>query len=84
MAVVSVLLPLPLPEAFDYVVPAELTLGLGDVVEVPLGQNLRIGVVWAVKPDSDGSNLKPVKSRFDSPPFPPALRQFIDFAARYL
>ncbi|MFM1977055.1 MAG: hypothetical protein RL145_1901 [Pseudomonadota bacterium] len=84
MAVVSVLLPLPLPEAFDYVVPPELTLGLGDVVEVPLGQNLRIGVVWAVKPDSDGSNLKPVRSRFDSPAFPHALRQFIDFAARYL
>ena len=84
MPVVSVLLPLPLPEAFDYVVPNGLTLGLGDVVEVPLGQQTRIGVVWALKPDQDGSNLKPVKARFESPPFGEALRQFIDFAARYL
>ena len=34
---VAVLLPLPLPEAYDYKVPAGMELGEGDYVEVPLG-----------------------------------------------
>ena len=84
MACVSVLLPLPLPEAFDYVVPPEMVLGLGDVVDVPLGQNVRTGVVWAIKPDEDGSTLKPVLKAYGCPPLSGPLRQFIDFAARYL
>ena len=67
MPVVSILLPLPLPEAFDYVVPDGLNLVLGDIVEVPLGKQTRIGVVWAVKPDVEGSNLKAVIAKFDTP-----------------
>jgi primosomal protein N' (replication factor Y) (superfamily II helicase) len=84
MPAVSILLPLPLPEAFDYAVPEGMKLGLGDIVEVPLGKQVRIGVVWAVKPDSLGDNLKPVSSRFDTPPLSQPLREFVDFAARYL
>lgn len=84
MPSVSVLLPLPLPEAFDYVVPDGLTLGLGDIVQVPLGKQSRIGVVWTLKPEAEGSNLKPVISRFDCAPLSQAMRGFVDFAARYL
>ena len=84
MPAVSVLLPLPLPEPFDYAVPEGLVLGLGDIVEVPLGKQTRIGVVLVVKPESAGSNLKPVTSKFDTPPLSKSLRDFIDFAARYL
>lgn len=84
MPAVSILLPLPLPEAFDYAVPQGLQLGLGDIVEVPLGKQTRIGVVWAIKPDSEGSNLKPVISKFTTPPLSKPLREFVDFAARYL
>lgn len=84
MPAVSVLLPLPLPEAFDYAVPIGMTLALGDIVEVPLGKQVRIGVVWAVKPDGNGDNLKPVASRFETPPLSKPLRDFVDFAARYL
>jgi primosomal protein N' (replication factor Y) (superfamily II helicase) len=84
MPAVSILLPLPLPEAFDYAVPEGMALGLGDIVEAPLGKQTRIGVVWAVKPDAEGSNLKPVISKFDTPPLSKPLRAFVDFAARYL
>jgi primosomal protein N' (replication factor Y) len=84
MAIVSILLPLPLPEAFDYAVPATLVLGLGDIVEVPLGKQVRIGVVWAVKPETGNNNLKPVIAKFDTPPLSKPLRAFVDFAARYL
>jgi primosomal protein N' (replication factor Y) (superfamily II helicase) len=84
MAAVSILLTLPLPEPFDYGVPDGMDLSVGAIVRVPLGQQMRIGVVWAVKPDSDGSNLKPVAGVFDCPPLGEALRGFVDFAARYL
>ncbi|MEG0818150.1 MAG: hypothetical protein RSG56_01795, partial [Brevundimonas sp.] len=40
MIVVSVLIPLPVPEAFDYEVPAGLTVVRGDQVTVPLGPRL--------------------------------------------
>jgi primosomal protein N' (replication factor Y) (superfamily II helicase) len=84
MAAVSVLLPLPLPEPFDYGVPDGMTLGLGDIVIVPLGKQTRIGVVWAHKPEAEGGNLKPVESRFGCAPLTAPMREFVDFAARYL
>lgn len=84
MPAVSILLPLPLPEAFDYAVPIGMTLRLGDIVEAPLGKQNRIGVVWAVKPDNAGDNLKPVIAKFDTPALTQPLRDFVDFAARYL
>ncbi|MBU2231236.1 MAG: hypothetical protein KKG69_08140, partial [Alphaproteobacteria bacterium] len=37
MKVASVLIPLPVPEAFDYEVPEALSLARGDQVAVPLG-----------------------------------------------
>lgn len=84
MPAVSILLPLPLPEAFDYAVPEGMELGLGDIVEAPLGKQTRIGVVWAIKPEAEGGNLKPVLSRFATPPLSKPICAFVDFAARYL
>ncbi|HBB55541.1 MAG TPA: hypothetical protein DCZ49_05080, partial [Hyphomonadaceae bacterium] len=44
---VQVLLPMPLPEPFDYLAPAEWTLNIGDFVKAPLGPRESLGVVWA-------------------------------------
>ena len=44
MIVASVLIPLPVPEAFDYEVPEGLTAVRGDQVTVPLGPRLIRGV----------------------------------------
>ncbi|HKT55035.1 MAG TPA: hypothetical protein VJP88_11340, partial [Caulobacteraceae bacterium] len=44
MRVASVLLPLPLPEAFDYAEPEGLGLQVGDLVVAPLGPQRLIGV----------------------------------------
>jgi primosomal protein N' (replication factor Y) (superfamily II helicase) len=74
---------LPLPEPFDYAVPEGMELVAGSVVEAPLGPNRRLGVVWALE-EKDGSNLKPVERVLDGPPLPPAVRGFVDWAARYL
>ncbi|MEE8501852.1 MAG: primosomal protein N', partial [Kiloniellales bacterium] len=51
-APVSVLLPLPLSGAYDYLAPDDLRLGPGDVVHVPLGNREVAGVVWDRAPDA--------------------------------
>jgi len=85
---VSVLLPMPLPEPFDYLAPAsapgEAPLALGDIVLVPLGNRQVTGVVWATGVDLAGRALKPVQARYPAPPLPDATRAFVDWAARYL
>ena len=82
--IASVLLPMPLPEAFDYAEPEGLGLVVGDHVTVPLGPRVIRGVVTAVR-DGAGHNrpLKPVLERVDDPPLPPGILTFIDWAARY-
>src|ERR1700680_1025392 len=65
---VSVLLPLPLAGAYDYLAPREMALKLGDFVSLPLGSNEILGVVWgAATGDVAAAKLKPVAERLDAP-----------------
>ncbi len=81
---VSILFPLPLPEAFDYLVPAEMDLQPGDHVLAPLGKRTARGVVWAVKPGPGERQLKRVEGPAGGPPLPEGTRRFVDWLARYL
>jgi primosomal protein N' (replication factor Y) len=82
--IAQVLLPLPLPEAFDYAEPEDMGLERGDLVAVPLGPRQVSGTVIALK-DAQGHNrpLKPVLGRHDEPPLPAATLEFLEWAARY-
>jgi primosomal protein N' (replication factor Y) len=82
--IASVLLPMPLPEAFDYAEPEGMGLSLGDHVVVPLGPRMMAGVVTALR-DATGGNrpLKPVLERRAEPPLPANTVRFIEWAARY-
>ena len=83
--VARVLLPLPLPEAFDYAVPeAWEPPVLGAHVAVPLGPRLVRGVVTQVR-DAAGFNrpLKPLASVLEDPPLPAGVLAFVQWAARY-
>jgi primosomal protein N' (replication factor Y) len=82
--IASVLLPLPLPEAFDYAEPEGLELAVGDMVAAPLGPRLVRGVVTALR-DAAGGNrpLKPIAERLDEPSLPPTSVAFVEWAARY-
>jgi primosomal protein N' (replication factor Y) len=82
--VASVLIPLPVAEAFDYEVPDDLALERGDQVTVPLGPRLIRGIVAEVR-ETTGSNrrLKPVAARVDDPRLPPRTVDFIEWAARW-
>ncbi len=83
---VRVLLPLPLPGAYDYRRPSGLRLAPGDPVLVPLGRRQVAGVVWDAGPAGDGvdaAKLKEVVARLDAPPLPAELRRFVDWVAGY-
>jgi len=83
---VRVLLPLPLGEAYDYLAPPDTALAPGAVVEVPLGSRRVAGAVWDPEPGDSkvpAHKLKRVLRVCDAPPLPPAVRQFVDWVARY-
>jgi primosomal protein N' (replication factor Y) len=82
--IVSVLLPMPLPEAFDYAEPEGMDLQVGDQVAVPLGPRQIRGVVTALREGAGGNRpLKPVQLRLDDPPLPATTLSFVEWAARY-
>jgi len=89
---VSVLIPLPLAGAYDYLGPDDPPLAPGEVVRVPLGGREVLGVVWDRDPDPDGETeaetipaerLKWVQDRYQVPPLPEVQRRFIDWVASY-
>ena len=84
MKVASVLIPLPVHEAFDYEVPEALTVAQGDQVAVPLGPRLIRGVVAEVR-ETTGSNrrLKAIDHVLDDPGLPDRTLDFVEWAARW-
>ena len=82
--IASVLIPMPLPEAFDYAEAEGMGLEPGDQVAVPLGPRLVRGVVVALREAMGGNRpLKPVAERLDEPRLPPGTLEFVQWAARY-
>ncbi len=84
MKVASVLIPLPVPEAFDYEVPEGLEVARGDQVAVPLGPRLMRGIVSETR-ETTGSNrrLKAIDHVLDDPRLPEKTVDFVEWAARW-
>lgn len=82
--IASVLIPMPLPEPFDYAEQEGMELEVGDQVAVPLGPRTLRGVVVGLR-DGAGHNrpLKPVGARLDDPPLPASTLAFVQWAAKY-
>jgi primosomal protein N' (replication factor Y) len=82
-AILPVLLPLPLPEPFDYLVGEGDMPCPGAFVRVPFGPRESVGVVW----DRPGSRpvprakLKPIIGGLEAPAIPPLLRRFAEVVA---
>ena len=78
------LLALPLPMAYDYLVSEEMVLNDGDFVRVPLGRRVVNGVVWGAGADAiDASKIREVLGRLSTPPMSDVTRAFIDWVAAY-
>lgn len=82
--IVSVLLPQPLPEPFDYELPEGLTASPGSFVSVPLGPREMVGVVWAERGIPSNRKLKQVQSVLEAPQLPSNMRGFIERTAKYI
>ncbi len=84
MKVASVLIPLPVPEAFDYEVPDGLDVVRGDQVAVPLGPRLIRGVVSEAR-ETTGTNrrLKAIDHVLNDPRLPGRTVDFVEWAARW-
>ncbi len=83
-ALVSVRLPLPLSDAYDYRVPDGLQLGRGDFVRVPLGNRQVSGVVWGPGAgDIEPKRIKKVLFRHDCPALSATALEFIEWVAGY-
>lgn len=85
MSICSVLVTSPVEKAYDYLIPEEMELGLGDYVTVPLGSRAVHGVVWGIGGSDhlESSKIKPVLQKHDLPPMPDIQRNFIDWVAGY-
>ncbi|WP_099866926.1 primosomal protein N' [Pararhizobium haloflavum] len=82
--VAPVLVPLPTPGPYSYVVPEGLDVEPGSIVQVPLGPRQVLGVVWDGPVDGiDAKKLRPINQVFDCPPLQPEMRRFIDWVASY-
>jgi primosomal protein N' (replication factor Y) (superfamily II helicase) len=81
----QVLLPLPLPGAYDYRVPPGLEIEPGAFVFVPFGRRDAIGVVWSMEASGEvpDSRLKDIEERLDVAPLPDSARRFVEWVARY-
>lgn len=87
---ISVLIPLPLAGAYDYLAPDDPPLLPGMVVRVPLGGREVLGVVWDRGAEAEGdaeavpaARLKWVQARYETPPMLEVQRRFIDWVAAY-
>lgn len=81
---VRVLLPMPVGNGYDYIVPQGMEVTEGQFVLVPLGRKESVGVVWS---DGDGgvdpSKLKEIKAVLHLLPLPESTRKFVDWVAAY-
>lgn len=86
---VSVLFPLPLPKAYDYLCDSAAKPPIGSFVAAPFGPREVVGVVWPsdkaehTKKNSKVQKLKSIIQVYDAPPLAADLVDFIDWAAEY-
>lgn len=81
----SVLLPAPLGDAYDYRPPEGLEIPeIGTFVEVPFGKRTMIGVVWSEgKGDVPEEKLKTILRPLPLPPAPEVTRSFVNWVSAY-
>ena len=83
--VVPVLVPMPAPKAYSYLVPDGMAVEPGSIVQVPLGPRQVMGVVWEDEGQEpvDPKKLKEITLVFDCPPLKPEMRRFLDWVSSY-
>ena len=85
---VSVLLPLGIDKAYDYLMPYGKEVVDGSYVKVPFGHRVVTGVIWHKTHDNatselDSEHLKVIVYQYEAPPMPRPLRDLVEWVAEY-
>lgn len=84
--IAQILFPVSVPEPFDYEIPSGMKLKVGDFAFAPIGKQVKLGVIWAIRAatDEDGTRkLKQVAERKHCRPLSAGMLKFIDWTAKY-
>ncbi len=83
--IASVLVPVAVPGAYTYKVPAGEHAEPGTIVRVPLGSRQVLGAVWEGEPQAgiDPRKLKSIQEVFPVRPLDDDLRHFVDWVANW-
>ncbi len=79
----QILFPVNVPGAFDYAVPEDMDLSVGDFVYAPIGKQMKLGVVTSLGPAEEGRELKEIAERKLTRPLSPEMIKFIEWTAKY-
>ncbi len=79
----QVLFPVNVPTAFDYRLPADMTVQRGDFVFAPIGKQMKLGVVWDIVDDDGQRTLKEIAGVKATQPLSAEMLKFISWTARY-
>lgn len=79
----QILFPVNVPTAFDYGVPAGMSVSRGEFVFAPIGKQMKLGVVWSVGDAEPGRVLKEIAQVKPARPLSEVMVDFVDWTARY-
>jgi len=79
----QILFPVNVPAAFDYAVPAGMSVQAGDFVFAPIGKQVKLGVVMSVGQAEGERELKEIIQVKAAKPLPRLMLDFITWTARY-
>ncbi len=79
----QVLFPVNVPGAFDYRVPAEMSVQRGDFVFAPIGKQMKLGVVWDIVEDDGTRTLKDIAGIKAAQPLSVDMLKFAAWTSAY-
>ena len=80
--IAQVLFPVNVPEPFDYAVPPGLEISLGDYVFAPMGNQMKLGVIWGVNA-AHRAGLKEIAEVKRTKSLPAEMIKFVSWTAKY-
>ncbi len=79
----QVLFPVNVDGPFDYLVPFDVDISVGNFVFAPIGQQFKLGVVWDLGVAEAGRELKSIAEKKHCPRLPGHVLKFVDWVAKY-
>jgi len=79
----QILFPVNVPGAFDYAIPPGMNVNVGEYVFAPIGQQMKLGVVWDIVDDDDSRTLKDVAQVKAAAPLSLQMIAFVNWTAKY-